>query len=201
MRDGWSRHVARCSDRRQCRQQGCAAGELAARGSRDNIRTLAARQRRARRVCSRYRSPRRTRTLVGLRLQYAAQARRQGGSPGRADEGPAAEESAEEQTRPRQVEGSSAAYSLVDVRDGHDVIDWFPADHPPMPDIIQHGPASLMAERGRACGSCHLTEWQGSAGKRPTGGSTGDLHDPAAARHAQRSAQQRRPRGSPTRPR
>src|SRR5947207_1743926 len=35
-----------------------------------------------------------------------------------------------EQTRPRHAAGSRATYSLVDVRDGHNVIDWFPADHP-----------------------------------------------------------------------
>src|SRR5262245_23953433 len=45
-----------------------------------------------------------------------------------------------EQTRPRQVEGSSAAYSLVQIRDLHNVIDWFPGDHPPMTDIIKNGP-------------------------------------------------------------
>jgi len=62
-------------------------------------------------------------------------------------------EDAEEITQLRQVEGSSATYSRMEVRDNHNVIDWFPGDHPPMPDIIQHGPASLVAERGRGCGS------------------------------------------------
>jgi hypothetical protein len=36
-------------------------------------------------------------------------------------------EDPQEQTKPRKVDGSSATYSLVDVRDGHNVIDWFPA--------------------------------------------------------------------------
>lgn len=36
-----------------------------------------------------------------------------------------------EQTKPRRVDGSSATYSLVDIRDGQNVIDWFPGDHPP----------------------------------------------------------------------
>ena len=79
-------------------------------------------------------------------------------------------ENAEEQTKPRQVDGSSATYSLVDVRDGHDVIDWFPSDHPPMTDIIRHGPASLMAERGRACGSCHLPNGKGRPENAPPAG-------------------------------
>ena len=33
-----------------------------------------------------------------------------------------------EQTRPRTVEGSTAQYSLVQIRDLHNVIDWFPTD-------------------------------------------------------------------------
>lgn len=64
-------------------------------------------------------------------------------------------EDAADQTRPRQVPGSSASYSLVDVRDGGHVIDWFPQDHPPMPDIIRYGPAQMTVGR-RGCGSCHL---------------------------------------------
>src|SRR5262245_40799724 len=39
-----------------------------------------------------------------------------------------------EQTRLRRLDGSNASYSLVDVRDGQNVIDWFPNDHPPMPN-------------------------------------------------------------------
>src|SRR5437588_4148947 len=34
-----------------------------------------------------------------------------------------------EQTRPRTVDGSAAHYSLVQIRDLHNVIDWFPSDH------------------------------------------------------------------------
>ncbi len=65
-----------------------------------------------------------------------------------------------EQTRPRRLEGSNAQYSLVDVRDGQNVIDWFPNDHPPMPNVIQHGPAAL-GKNTRGCGSCHLPNGKG----------------------------------------
>lgn len=78
-------------------------------------------------------------------------------------------EDPQEQTKPRNVEGSRAAYSLVDIRDGHNVIDWFPGDHPPMTDIIKHGPASL-AERGRGCGSCHLPNGKGRPENAPPAG-------------------------------
>jgi cytochrome c553 len=67
---------------------------------------------------------------------------------------------ADEQTRLRRVDGSTAQYSLVDIRDLQNVVDWFPDDHPPMPDIIKHGPASMGPAR-RGCGSCHLPNGKG----------------------------------------
>ena len=69
-------------------------------------------------------------------------------------------EDATEQTRLRHVEGSRAAYSLVDIRDGQNVVDWFPEDHPPMPDVVAHGPIRLGALR-RGCASCHLPNGHG----------------------------------------
>jgi cytochrome c553 len=65
-----------------------------------------------------------------------------------------------EQTRLRRLQGSKAEYSLVDVRDGQNVIDWFPEDHAPMPDVIKNGPAALGPNK-RGCGSCHLPNGKG----------------------------------------
>jgi cytochrome c553 len=65
-----------------------------------------------------------------------------------------------EQTRARHLEGSNATFSLVDIRDGQNVVDWFPKDHPTMPDVIAHGPAAL-AEKKRGCASCHLPNGKG----------------------------------------
>jgi cytochrome c553 len=76
-----------------------------------------------------------------------------------------------EQTRPRQARGSRASYSLVDVRDGHDVIDWFPQDHPsPMPAIIRNGPAAGTGNTARGCGSCHLPNGKGRPENAPPAG-------------------------------
>jgi cytochrome c553 len=80
-----------------------------------------------------------------------------------------ANEDPNEQNRPRQVQGSTASYSLVDVRDGANVIDWFPRDHPRMSDLIAHGPAG-MGELKRGCGSCHLPNGQGRPENAPPGG-------------------------------
>jgi cytochrome c553 len=65
-----------------------------------------------------------------------------------------------EQTRLRSIEGSRARYSLVDIRDGHNVIDWFPEDHPPMPAVVAHGPAALGG-RALGCAYCHLPNGKG----------------------------------------
>ncbi len=74
-----------------------------------------------------------------------------------------------EQTRLRHVEGSTAAYSRVDVRDGGHVIDWFPGDHPPMPRIIVNGPVA-MGTAARGCGSCHLPTGKGRPENAPVSG-------------------------------
>ncbi len=76
-----------------------------------------------------------------------------------------------EQTRARQARGSRATYSLVDVRDGHNVIDWFPQDHPsPMPPIIKNGPSAGTGNTARGCGSCHLPNGKGRPENAPPAG-------------------------------
>ena len=71
-----------------------------------------------------------------------------------------ANEDSAEQMQPRRIPGSNATYSLVDVRDLQNVVDWFPNDHPPFIDVIAHGPARMGAAR-RGCGSCHLPNGKG----------------------------------------
>jgi cytochrome c553 len=79
------------------------------------------------------------------------------------------EEDPVEQTRPRRIKGSNAIYSLVDIRDGQNVIDWFPNDHPPMPHVVQHGPARL-GKATRGCASCHLPNGKGRPENAPIAG-------------------------------
>ena len=72
-----------------------------------------------------------------------------------------------EQTRSRQLPDSSASFSLVDIRDGSNVVDWYPQDHPAMPDIIRLGPAKAGPAR-RGCGFCHLPNGLGRPENAPT---------------------------------
>jgi cytochrome c553 len=82
---------------------------------------------------------------------------------------PRANQDLNEQTRLRQVDGSAAQYSLVQIRDLHNVIDWFPADHPKMVPVIEHGPSS-QGDIGRGCGGCHLPNGRGRPENAPPGG-------------------------------
>lgn len=65
-----------------------------------------------------------------------------------------------EQTRLRHIDGSTQAFSLVDIRDGQSVVDWFPDEHPRMPDVVAHGPVRLGPNK-RGCASCHLPTGKG----------------------------------------
>ncbi len=71
---------------------------------------------------------------------------------------------------PRRVEGSDAVFSRMEIRYGHDVIDWFPGDHPPMTDIMRRGPASLSEEHGFGCAFCHLPNGKGRPENAPPAG-------------------------------
>lgn len=72
-----------------------------------------------------------------------------------------------EQTRPRRVAGSSQTYSLVDIRDGSNVIDWFPEEHPPKRPIITTGPAAGLGNTKRGCANCHLPHGRGRPENAP----------------------------------
>jgi cytochrome c553 len=53
--------------------------------------------------------------------------------------------------------GSSASYSVGQLRDFFLAIDWYPDDHPPMPDIVAFGRKPEVF----ACGHCHRADGGG----------------------------------------
>jgi cytochrome c553 len=78
-------------------------------------------------------------------------------------------EPVDNQLRLRHLDGSPLAFSLLQTRDAHNVVDWFPGDHPsPMPDVVAHGPKALA--NGNGCGSCHRPNGRGrSENAQPAG--------------------------------
>jgi cytochrome c553 len=60
-------------------------------------------------------------------------------------------------TTPHQVPGSTLTFTRPQISDGFGPADWFPNDHPPMPDIVAHGRKPDI----RACGLCHYPNGKG----------------------------------------
>jgi cytochrome c553 len=58
---------------------------------------------------------------------------------------------------PRHVPGSTAAFPLAEIRDAFGPADWFPGDHPRMPEIVAHGRRPDV----RACSLCHYPNGKG----------------------------------------
>lgn len=74
-----------------------------------------------------------------------------------------------EQTRKRQIDGSAGSFSLVEIRNGNEVVDWFPGDHPPFTPLMKNGPAKLGAN-GFGCAYCHLPNGRGKPENAPVAG-------------------------------
>jgi cytochrome c553 len=60
-------------------------------------------------------------------------------------------------TTPRQLPGSTLTFTRPQISDGFGPADWFPNDHPSMPDIVAHGRKPDI----RACGLCHYPNGKG----------------------------------------
>jgi cytochrome c553 len=58
---------------------------------------------------------------------------------------------------PRQIPGSTISFTLAQIRDGFGPADWFPGDHPAMPEIVAHGKRPDV----RACSLCHYPNGKG----------------------------------------
>jgi cytochrome c553 len=69
---------------------------------------------------------------------------------------------------PLHVPGSSRAYTHAEIDSKMDAPDWFPDEHPPMPDIVAHGNGTTV----RACIGCHLPQGLGHPENSRLAGST-----------------------------
>jgi cytochrome c553 len=57
----------------------------------------------------------------------------------------------------RHLPGSTQAFTLTQVRDPFGPADWYPGDHPPMPEVVSHGRKPDVG----ACGRCHYPNGKG----------------------------------------
>jgi cytochrome c553 len=80
---------------------------------------------------------------------YAIPAPRPAGAPAPAAPPP--------DTTPKQLPGSTLTFTRQQISDGFGPADWFPQDHPAMPDIVAHG----KRPDARACGLCHYPNGKG----------------------------------------
>jgi len=93
----------------------------------------------------------------GTPVPAPAGARGGGGAPAAAP-APAPAEAPEDMEAPRKVPGSDATFTLKEVGSNQAPADWFPQDHPAMPEIVAHGD---KAEMVNACGFCHYPNGKG----------------------------------------
>jgi len=69
-------------------------------------------------------------------------------------------------TSPKHIPDSTQAFTQADLRDFFHVADWFPNDHPPMPEVFVHGRAPDV----RGCGMCHMPNGKGRPENAPIAG-------------------------------
>jgi len=58
----------------------------------------------------------------------------------------------------KKLPGSTKTYTQAQIDDGFNPPDWYPQDHPTMPNVVAHGRKETNA---RACALCHLTSGGG----------------------------------------
>jgi cytochrome c553 len=69
-------------------------------------------------------------------------------------------------TSPKHIPDSTQAFTQADLRDFFHVADWFPNDHPPMPEVFVHGRPPDV----RGCGMCHMPNGKGRPENAPLAG-------------------------------
>jgi cytochrome c553 len=74
-----------------------------------------------------------------------------GGPPAAPAAAPAPDET------PRRLPGSTGSFTVAQIRDAFGPADWYPGDHPAMPEIVAHGRRPDV----RACSLCHYPNGKG----------------------------------------
>jgi cytochrome c553 len=79
---------------------------------------------------------------------------------------PAAPRAQAPDTTPKTLPDTTLSFTLTQIRDGFGPADWYPGDHPPMPDVVAHGRRPEV----RACALCHYPNGKGRAENAPIAG-------------------------------
>ena len=69
-------------------------------------------------------------------------------------------------TTPHTLPGADRNFTRTQIQNPFGPADWYPNDHPPMPDIVSKGrmiPGKTPNESARACGLCHYPNGKGRA--------------------------------------
>jgi cytochrome c553 len=64
------------------------------------------------------------------------------------------------------VPGSKVQFTMAQIRNAADPVDWFPDEHPPIPEIVKLGRPPVV----RACWSCHTLNGKGKPENGPIAG-------------------------------
>ena len=67
---------------------------------------------------------------------------------------------------PKHIPDSPQAFTIPQLRDFFNVADWFPNEHPPMPEVFVHGRQPDV----RGCGMCHMPNGKGRPENAPIAG-------------------------------
>ena len=67
---------------------------------------------------------------------------------------------------PKRIPDSTQTFTIPELRDFFNVADWFPGEHPPMPDVFVHGRQPDV----RGCGMCHMPNGKGRPENAPIAG-------------------------------
>lgn len=62
---------------------------------------------------------------------------------------------------PRHLDSSTQTFNMKQMRNSADVFDWFPNEHPPMPEIVKHRRSPTANPWIGSCGWCHLPNGKG----------------------------------------
>src|SRR5258705_9288393 len=71
--------------------------------------------------------------------------------------------------RQRMLPGGTGAWTVTEIANDYGPVDWYPGDHPKMPEIVAHG----AKDRGvRACSLCHFPNGTGKPENAPVSGTS-----------------------------